>query len=98
MTATADAGRSSAQDSPSPGSASLMDQVGQRARSASLEMAQTRSDLKDRALHAMAEALERSSPLIIEANQVDVNAGHEAGLSSTLLDRLVLTKTRIGSM
>ncbi|HEX4789680.1 MAG TPA: glutamate-5-semialdehyde dehydrogenase [Actinospica sp.] len=68
------------------------------ARIAATELAvRTRAD-KDRALHAMADALEAQHTEIIEANAVDCAAAAAAGVSPGILDRLTLTEARIAAI
>ncbi len=54
--------------------------------------------VKDRALEAAAEALVAERATLIEANDLDLAAGGERGLSEALLDRLRLTEARIAEM
>jgi glutamate-5-semialdehyde dehydrogenase len=68
------------------------------ARDAARVLAQADTALKDRALHALADALEARSPEILEANARDLEAGRESGLSDALMDRLALDGARIGAM
>jgi glutamate-5-semialdehyde dehydrogenase len=68
------------------------------ARSASRALAQLDTTTKDAALHAMADALERRSGEILEANARDMDAGTEAGLHSGLLDRLLLNEERLAGI
>ncbi len=66
------------------------------AKQASYELGIISSKLKDKALLAMAKALEAGSGRIISENKKDLAAAK--GLSSSLLDRLTLNETRIRSM
>ena len=68
------------------------------ARRASRALAQLDTTTKDAALHAMADALERRSGEILEANARDMEAGSEAGLHSGLLDRLLLNEERLAGI
>ena len=68
------------------------------AKAASATLARLDSGTKDAALRAIADALEARTPEIIEANQRDMEAGRESGLSAALLDRLELTAERIGGI
>jgi glutamate-5-semialdehyde dehydrogenase len=68
------------------------------AKAASRELARTDSATKDRALLAIAEALEARTPQILEANARDLEAGREAGLSAALMDRLALDEARVAAM
>jgi glutamate-5-semialdehyde dehydrogenase len=65
------------------------------ARRASRALAQLDTTTKNAALTAMADALERRAPEILEANARDVEAGEQAGLHSGLLDRLALNEQRL---
>jgi glutamate-5-semialdehyde dehydrogenase len=68
------------------------------ARRASRSLAQLDTTTKNAALAAMAEALERRAPEILEANARDMEAGEQAGLHSGLLDRLELTEERLAGI
>ena len=61
-------------------------------------VASLRSEIKDAALHAMADALESERSALVEANARDVECAREEGTSSTLIDRLTLTDARIAGM
>jgi len=56
------------------------------------------TDTKNRALRRMAEALQASEDDILAANERDMTAAREDGLSDALLDRLLLTPERIEKM
>ena len=68
------------------------------AKAAARALAQLDSGTKDRALLAVADALEGRTPEILEANARDLEAGREAGLSAALMDRLALDERRIAAM
>ena len=68
------------------------------AKAAARELAMLDSATKDRALLAIAEALEARTPEILEANARDLEAGRESGLSSALMDRLALNEARVAAM
>jgi glutamate-5-semialdehyde dehydrogenase len=53
---------------------------------------------KDEALLAMADALEDRAEFLEQANATDVERARQDGISSTLIDRLMLTRARISSM
>jgi len=65
------------------------------ARSASLALASATTLQKNAALNAIADALRQNVPAIIEANERDRSRGRENGLSTGLLDRLMLDETRV---
>src|SRR5688500_10895871 len=68
------------------------------AKAAARELAMLDSGTKDRALLAVADALEARTPEILDANGRDLEAGRESGLSDALMDRLALTQDRIAGM
>src|SRR6266700_5753083 len=57
----------------------------------------TRAD-KDRALRAMADALEKHGAEVVEANAADVRRAVEAGTDAGIVDRLTLTEERIAKI
>lgn len=69
-----------------------------RARHASYELALAGRAIKDAALHAMADALDKQSDEILSANARDVARQEEAGAAAPLIDRLRLTTERVGEM
>jgi glutamate-5-semialdehyde dehydrogenase len=66
-----------------------------RARDAARVLAATDTATKDRALEAIAAALEARTAEILEANARDLEMGRESGLSDALMDRLALDEARI---
>ena len=68
-----------------------------RAKEAKSAMALAGPDVKNRALSAMAEALEAQAPAILAANALDVEAARGA-VSEVMLDRLALDQGRIDGM
>src|SRR5918999_742542 len=68
------------------------------AKAAARELAALDSATKDRALVAIADAVEARTPEILEANARDLEAGREAGLSAALMDRLALDEGRVAAM
>ena len=72
--------------------------LGRRARSAGRAMARAETAEKNRALAAMADAIDAQSARIAEENGRDMVAGRESGLDAALLDRLELTPERIAAM
>lgn len=53
---------------------------------------------KDEALIAIAQALRENAQTIIDANDIDIENGKNAGLTASLLDRLKLSQERIEGM
>lgn len=68
-----------------------------RAKAATAEMALLSTEQKNKALLAMADALEASSEDILRANDEDVAAAKES-MSAVMIDRLKLTGARIAAM
>lgn len=66
-----------------------------RARSAAKGLAQATSSDKNRALEAIAQAIEGAVPEIIAANALDLERGRENNIGDGLLDRLKLDEPRI---
>ncbi|MFD2213260.1 glutamate-5-semialdehyde dehydrogenase [Metabacillus endolithicus] len=50
---------------------------------------------KNEALHILADTLEKNTEVILEANEVDLQAGREKGYDTAYMDRLALSKERI---
>ncbi len=75
-----------------------MGALGKNARIASRALAASNSGQKNQALNDIADTLDAARPALEEANQKDLLAGREKGLSDALLDRLELTQDRIDSM
>ncbi|MCK5639518.1 MAG: glutamate-5-semialdehyde dehydrogenase, partial [Gammaproteobacteria bacterium] len=75
-----------------------MQTLGQRARQASRLMNTAGTQAKNTALEAMADAIERDSAQLLQANAKDMDAGRANGLDDALLDRLELNAERISGM
>ena len=73
-----------------------------RAKTAALELASLETSVKDAALKAMAEALDRNRQTILSANAKDMSSAEEAEkkgeLSHSLVKRLQVTDTKIDGM
>jgi len=78
--------------------AQYMTRLGEQARAASRLMARADTDSKNRALLAMAEAIDARREALAEANRTDMDNGRGKGLDDALLDRLELTPARIDGM
>jgi glutamate-5-semialdehyde dehydrogenase len=72
--------------------------LARQAKSASRQLAQLTTGQKNACLLAMASALEHHAPAILEANELDMEAGAERGLPNAMLDRLKLDDKRITAM
>jgi glutamate-5-semialdehyde dehydrogenase len=66
-----------------------------RARVASRTLASLTTTVKDRALHAAADAVLAHAPQILAANVADLDAARAAGTAEAMLDRLALNPQRI---
>ena len=75
-----------------------MKQVGQQARAASRAMARADTNAKNKALLAMAAAIERDAAKLLVANAQDMAHAKDAGLDAALLDRLQLTANGVAGM
>lgn len=73
-------------------------EICKKAKTASTQLAKASTELKNKALHKMADALEKNSSEILRANQKDVEAARAKGVKAALIDRLILDKRRLTSM
>jgi glutamate-5-semialdehyde dehydrogenase len=69
-----------------------------RARAAAAGLAKKTTDEKNAALLAIADSLEKNRAAIVAANGIDLEHAKEAGISSSMLDRLTLTPARFDAM
>ncbi|WP_190235937.1 glutamate-5-semialdehyde dehydrogenase [Allorhizobium terrae] len=76
----------------------LMQDIGAKAKAAARPLAMASPEQKNTALLAMADALDASKDAILAANALDMQAGQEAGLAPSFLDRLLLNDDRIAAM
>ncbi len=67
-------------------------------KAAASTLASCSTEIKNRALLAMAAALEAKASFLIEENANDLEAGRDKGLAMPLLERLTLTPKRIAEM
>ena len=72
--------------------------VGRRARAAARVIARADTATKNRALKAMAIAIERSRKQLLEANALDLREARRQQLDPAMIDRLTLTARVIGAM
>jgi glutamate-5-semialdehyde dehydrogenase len=75
-----------------------MTRLAKQAKAASRELAKLSTREKNDCLLAMADALEKNSAAIKEANALDMEIGAKLNLSSAMLDRLQLDDKRISAM
>ncbi|MCV2864181.1 glutamate-5-semialdehyde dehydrogenase [Defluviimonas sp. WL0075] len=78
--------------------AAMMAGIGARAKEAAAELACAPAHARQAALEAAAEAVAAGEAAIIAANAEDLAFGREKGLSSAMMDRLMLDGTRIGAI
>jgi glutamate-5-semialdehyde dehydrogenase len=75
-----------------------MEQLGLRAKKASAQLARATSEQKNDVLLRLADLLSEKDKEIFAANEADVSAGKEAGLTEALLDRLTLNPSRLSGI
>ena len=80
-----------------PATASVAE-LGQRAKAAAPQMATASTTAKNEALLLGAERLLEHADAILSANEADIAASQDAGISDTLIDRLRLTPARLEGM
>jgi glutamate-5-semialdehyde dehydrogenase len=80
------------------GIASLMADIGRRARKAAETLAFTTTEKKNAALRAAADALEAATEELLAANAADMVTARSKGMSHAFLDRLELTGSRIAHL
>jgi len=75
-----------------------IEDFGRRARAAARVLARTKSEQKNRALLAMADAIVSAEPAILAANARDLELARADGLSGAMIDRLTLNTKRLAAM
>ena len=75
-----------------------MNSMGAGARRAARALALTTNNQRNKALAAAADAIRRRQGEILAANTVDMREGEERGLSTAMLDRLMLDADRVEGM
>ena len=75
-----------------------MKQKAEAAKRAAARLALLSTDVKNKALLAMADALEKRSELILKANELDLEEARQKKVRRSYLDRLMLDEGRIASM
>ena len=76
----------------------MMADLGARAKAASAELGFARSEAKEKALLAAADAIIANTDDILAANEKDMAYGRDKGLTAAMLDRLMLDQDRIATM
>lgn len=75
-----------------------VEQKAHRAQAAAAQLRTTSTAIKNAAILAIGEALVARQTEIFEANERDLEAGRERGLSDAMLDRLRLNEARVAAM
>lgn len=73
----------------------MMIELGEKAKQAARKLAVVPESVKNKALNAMADALEQNTAVIIEENKKDLEEGDRQRISPALRDRLMLNEARI---
>lgn len=76
----------------------MIQEIGIRAKKAERVLSVANTDVKNRALYMIADALIANSQLILAANMKDVRVARLNGMRESLVDRLILTRDRIEDM
>ncbi|AHG21363.1 gamma-glutamyl phosphate reductase [Chania multitudinisentens RB-25] len=76
----------------------MLEQMGKAAKQASWQLAMLSTARKNQVLAVMADRLEANSEVILQANEQDMAQARELGMSEALLDRLLLTPTRLAAI
>lgn len=76
----------------------VMDQIGRNARAAARQLATASTDAKNKALHAMADAILAAKDRILAANAADLKGVEGKDLLPSFIDRLTLTEKSIAGM
>lgn len=93
-----DSGLETEQTDSADNVAATMRRLGETARESLLALGAADSAARDTALHKAANAIRTRSGEIAEANERDMAAAEERGISGAMLDRLLLTDDRIEAM
>jgi glutamate-5-semialdehyde dehydrogenase len=78
--------------------AQIVSNLAVTARSAARTLSVSTGAQRTAALNAIADAIESRSSEILEANELDMVRGREAGINASLLDRLLLTPARVAGI
>ncbi len=78
--------------------ATVMADIGAKAKEAARTLAFAPSDVKNAALNAMADAIEESTEEILAANSADLEAAEANGMAGSFVDRLTLNESRIAAI
>jgi glutamate-5-semialdehyde dehydrogenase len=73
-------------------------QMGRQARQSFKIISRTPGALRQAAVHAIADQLEKETPAVLAANQQDIQAAQQAELAPALIDRLMLNESRLAGL
>jgi glutamate-5-semialdehyde dehydrogenase len=76
----------------------MLIEMGQKAKRAARTLARLTTEQKNAALHCLADSLIADQQAILAANAMDVEAGKANGLSTSLIDRLLLNESRLAGI
>ena len=77
---------------------SVIEEIAKRARLAARTLSASSNAQRNQILENIASELQSNLKIIIEANQLDMQAAKKSGMNQSLQDRLLLTEARIISM
>ena len=72
-----------------------LEQKAKAAKAASRRMAYLSAEVKNKALHNISDDLLAKKDEILAANQIDYHEAHSSGMSNAMLDRLMLSSSRL---
>ncbi|MDO6497601.1 glutamate-5-semialdehyde dehydrogenase [Photobacterium sanguinicancri] len=72
--------------------------MGKAAQQAAFELATSSTAQKNQALAIIADELDANQAVILAANQKDIDAARESGMSDALVDRLLLNEARLSDI
>ncbi|MCX6353415.1 MAG: glutamate-5-semialdehyde dehydrogenase [Candidatus Aureabacteria bacterium] len=75
-----------------------VEEIGRRARAAASVLANAPTSVKNGALLAMAQSVEKEASSLIAANRVDLQAAEKAGIGASVRQRLAITEKTIREM
>ena len=76
----------------------VIENLAKSARLAARTLSGSTTEQRNQVLFNIADELEKNLDLILEANQLDMDAAKASGMNQSLQDRLLLTKARVLSM
>ena len=86
------------QTKPVEDAATLVAELGRRAKSAAADLRNATTDAKNRALIEAARLIRSESGTILTANALDIAAATAAGMNAAMQDRLLLNPARVEAM